>query len=445
MARRGNRRTNGVGPVIGTIVLVALVGGAITLVVTGNRGGAIAGAASDVSGVIGGVVSAPVRWVQNAGSSLDNFFGGAKLNAELKAQNKGLIEWREQARAMSERLTAYEKLLGMTNEQLPKGLSGRLIGESSSTFSRAGIVNVGSRAGVRVNWIVLNQNGLVGRVIAVGNDTSRVLLLGDGDSRVPIMGELTRARAIVSGDKSNAPKLAHLNTPALMQDGERVITSGDDGIFPRGIAVGQAGIAPDKQWRLRLATNGVPIDFVRLVPPSNFPPPLDPVTAPPLDAPPVGASPSIIENAPSGAVLPLAPGAAPIPTAATPEAIRAAQTDLARKTAQQAQQAQDLAKKLLAERDAAREAARKAEAARVAAEQRAARTSRTAQTDTPRAGRRTQDDGPPSAGTPSPRPTRATRPTKKLDPNAVPVAPSALKGAGSTSSPPPPPPAEGPQ
>lgn len=445
MARRGNRRTSGIGPISGIIVLAALVIGAITLVATGNRSGAVSGWASDVSGAIGGVVTAPIRWGQQSWSSMGAYFGGSKQNAKLKAENESLLQWREQARGMSERLAAYEKLLGMTSEPLPRGLSGRLIGETNSTFSRAGIVNVGSKAGVRVNWIVMNQNGLVGRVIAVGDNTSRVLLLGDGDSRVPVMGEVTRARAIASGDKTNAPRLSHLNTPALMQDGERVITSGDDGIFPRGIAVGQAGIAPDKQWRLRLATNTSAVDFVRLVPPSNFPAPPEAVTAPPLDAPPVGASTSLTVGAGVGSVLPLAPGAAPIPTAATPEAIRAAQTELARKTSQQAIEAQNLAKKLLAERDAAREAVRKAEAARIAAEQRAARTARSAQANGPsserRGGRAT--DNATSDATPSP--NRPARTTKKMDPKSVPVAPSALKAAGEQQPTPAQPPPEGPQ
>ncbi len=406
MARRGNRRRNSIGPIIGAVALVALAGAAMTIMTTGSRSGAIAGVASDIGGLAGRVVSVPVRWVQGGFSAIGSFFGGSSQNAKLTAENASLLQWRDQARAMSERLDAYEKLNGIASEQMPKGLSGRMIGESNGVFARAGIVNLGTKAGVQVNWIVLNQNGLVGRVIAVGGDTSRVLLLADSESRVPVMGETTRARAIASGDKSTAPRLAHLNTPALMQDGERVMTSGDDGIFPRGIAVGQAGIAPDKLWHVRLASNTSPIDFVRLIPPSNFPLPLDPVTPPPLNAPPVGASPSVSVL---GAVLPLALGAAAVPTAATPEAIRAAQTELARKAAQQNLANQALTNKLLAERDAAREAARKAEAARVLAERRVVAAS-------PRR-------------EPSPKNSKsapAKRTTAKLDPSSVPVAPSAL-------------------
>ena len=363
MARRGNRRAGGAGPLIGVAALTALISVGATIVVTDQRGGAVAGIASDVSGAIGGVLMTPVRWGENIVTSVGAFFGGATLNKQLQEENRALLQWRDQAKAMAERLDAYEKLHGVKAEQLPQGLTGRLISESSGPFAKSGIVNLGAKSGVKVNWIVLNQNGLVGRVIAVGNDTSRVLFLADGDSRVPVMGEITRARAIAMGDKTSAPKLAHLNTPTLMRDGERVMTSGDDGIYPRGIAVGQAGIAPDKQWRVRLASSASPIDFVRLVPPSNFPPPLDPVTPPTLAAPPTeGAATTPVQ----GGVLPLAPDAAGVPTAATPEAIRAAQAS----RSSEVEAARAAAARLAKERDEAREQARKAEAARLAAESR---------------------------------------------------------------------------
>ncbi len=360
MGRRGNRRTGGAGPLVGVAVLTALITAGVTLAVTDQRGGGVAGIASDISGAVGGVLMTPVRWGERALSSVNSFIGGASLNQKLKEENRALLQWRDQAKAMAERLDAYEKLHGVKTEQLSQGLTGRLISESSGPFAKSGIVNLGAKAGIKVNWIVMNQNGLVGRVIAVGSDTSRVLFLADGDSRVPVMGETTRARAIAMGDKTTAPKLAHLNTPTFMRDGERVMTSGDDGIFPRGIAVGQAGVAPDKQWRVRLASSASPIDFVRLIPPSNFPPPLDPVTPPLLSPPPTdGATTPPVQ----GGVLPLADDAARVPTAATPDAIRAAQAS--RSSEMEAARASARPAK---EPDAAREQAQPAEAGRLATE-----------------------------------------------------------------------------
>jgi rod shape-determining protein MreC len=427
MSRRGSRRSSGLGPILGVGTLLVLIVGTTALVRTSPRDGPLAGASAQIAGTFGQVVLAPVRWVQGAGSAIGTFLGGATLNAKLKAENQSLLQWRDQAKALRERLEAYERLHGIVGEPLPQGQTGRVIGESSEAFSRTALVNLGRRSGIEVNWIVLNQNGLVGRVIAVGDTTSRILLLGDADSRVPVMGEETRARAMAIGDKSPAPRLAHLNTPSLMKDGERVVTSGDDGIFPRGLAVGQSGIAPDKQWRVRLASNSAPVDFVRLIPPSNFPLPPEGVTPPPLSAPPSGPSPGIGQSlepitGTQGGVMPLAPGAAPIPSAQTPQAIREAQDTKA------------LTKKLIAERDAARAAVVRAEAARKLAEERATRTSKSASQTTNDADRPTRTAGRPESRT-----------TKKLDPSLVPVAPSALSQTNQATKTETQPQAEGPQ
>jgi rod shape-determining protein MreC len=371
MARRGNRRESKVGKFVGVAALIGLIGAATALVLAPGRGNfALSGVASDASGAIGGVISAPVRWFNGAVDQVGAFFGGSTLNARLRAENQSLLQWRDQAKAMAERLDAYEKLHGIAGERLPQGVTARMVAESSGPFSRAGIVNAGRKAGVDVNWVVLNQYGMVGRVISVGQDTSRVLMLDDADSRLPVMGELTRARAIALGDKTDAPRLAHLNSPAVLREGEELMTSGDDGIIPRGIAVGTAGKAPDGQMRVRLATKAAPIDFVRLVPPSSFPPPLAPISPPNLNPPPPATPVDAISTA-AGGVMPLAPGASSVPVAATPEAIRAAQQEAARKMALETEKIRSAAKKLEAERDAARETARRAEAARLAAERKA--------------------------------------------------------------------------
>lgn len=348
---------------LSVIALLALLLLAFVTATKSGRAGAFSGWLTDVAGAFGQVVTAPARWVHSVASGAEALLGGAKLNAKLRAENAALLQWRDQARALSERLQVYEKLHNIKSETLPLGLTGRMIGESATMLSQTGLVNLGAKDGVQVNWIVLNQTGLIGRVIAVGQNHARVILLSDGDSRVPVMGELTRTRALVSGDKTAAPRLAHLNTPPLMRDGERVVTSGDDGIFPRGLAVGQAGIGPDKLWRVRLASGVSAIDFVRLIPPNAFVAPIDPVTQPNLPPPPNGDL--ATQDAPpagrlgGGEVLPLAAGATAVPVAATPEAIRAAQKELIRSHEREVQEARALTKKLEAERDEAREMARR--------------------------------------------------------------------------------------
>jgi rod shape-determining protein MreC len=401
MARRSfQRRGQGAGRLIGVVVLTAGIAVALTLLVTQPREGqgGLAGLANDVGGTIGSVVGAPVRWVRSAGGWVGSFWGGAERVRQLEAENAALIQWRDQARAMGARLDAYEQLHAVRAERLPEGITARLVAETSGPFSRAAIVNAGSAQGVKVNWIVFNQNGLVGRVISVGTGTSRVLLLNDGDSRVPVMGEQSRARGIVVGDKTAAPQLSHLNLPPVLGESERLMTSGDDGLFPRGIAVGTAGRGPDGKWRVRLASARGPVDFVRLVPPSDFPPPAPAVTPPaisPVDEP---ADPTA---AAATGTLPLAPGAAAVPANATPEAIAAAQrqAEAAREAAEE--RARSL-RKAEAERDAARAAQRRAEA-----EAERARGPRAPDTD---AGRSDSEPAAPPAVVPVPVPLETIPP-----------------------------------
>ena len=320
MSRRSSTRRNGgsFGRIIAAIVITALASIALTLTLTGQRG-AVGGALNDGMATIGNIVSAPAKWVGSGANWFSSLFAGSDEVRKLRRENEALLEWRSQARAMAERLDAYSKLHNVQIETSPGGVTARLVSEVSGPFSRAGLVNAGENQGIKLNWVVINQYGLLGRVISVGKNSSRIIFLSDNSSKLAVMGEISRARAIMIGDKSDAPYLEHLNMPPIIGAGERLVTSGDDGIIPRGIAIGTAGKAPDGKWRVRLNTNGRGIDFVRLLPPNNFPPPLARVTMPvvaPPDATTIGAA---------GAVLPLNPNAAAIPTTSSPKDIAAAQ------------------------------------------------------------------------------------------------------------------------
>lgn len=321
MSRRSTTRRNGgsLGKIIAAIIITALASVALTLTLTGQRN-AVGGAFNDSVSAIGKVVSAPAKWVSNGANWFSSLFAGSEEVRKLRRENEALLEWQQQARAMAERLDAYAKLHNVQLETIQGGVTARLVSEVSGPFSRAGLVNAGENQGIKLNWVVVNQYGLVGRVISVGKNSSRIIFISDNNSKMAVMGEISRARAIMIGDKSDAPYLEHLNLPPILGEGERLVTSGDDGIIPRGIAIGTAGKAPDGKWRVRLNTNGRGIDFVRLLPPSNFPPPLARVTMPvvaPLEA---GQAPTA-----TGAVMPLNSNAATIPLSNTPKDIAAAQ------------------------------------------------------------------------------------------------------------------------
>jgi len=106
---------------------------------------------------------------------------------------------------------------------------------------------------------------LIGRVVGVTKGAARVMLLSDVASRTPVLVDRTDARAILTGDGGPDPRLAYLRGKDVIKEGDLILTSGDGGVFPRGLPVGTAGRGLDGKWRVRLFAERAGIDFVRVL------------------------------------------------------------------------------------------------------------------------------------------------------------------------------------
>lgn len=284
MARRRSRAQRGAGIriTIGAISALVLIAVAAAFVFTRNDGGVSAGDDVTAAGVRAGAgpAAATGAFFKRVG---DSWKAAERIEA-LEKENRDLRQWRETSLALAERLERYEALLKMPREafgvgaQADRTISARLILDAGGPFKRTLLANAGADHGVERGYIALNENGLIGRVVAVGQRSSRVLILDDFNSKIPVMGLQSRARAMLAGDASAAPRMetgaAAINSPRLeyqapagvLREGERIVTSGDGGVFPRGLLVGFAHRDDDGVWRARLATSAHPIDYVRLMP-----------------------------------------------------------------------------------------------------------------------------------------------------------------------------------
>src|SRR5205807_3200695 len=84
----------------------------------------------------------------------------------------------------------------------------------------------------------VSDEGLVGRLTEVGSRASRVLLITDLNSRIPVVIESSHANAVLAGDNSERPRLAYVAEPDTVKIGDRILTSGEGGVFPPGVPVG---------------------------------------------------------------------------------------------------------------------------------------------------------------------------------------------------------------
>jgi rod shape-determining protein MreC len=91
---------------------------------------------------------------------------------------------------------------------------------------------------VKAGYPVINAEGLVGRVVDVGPNSSRVLLASDVNSRIPVSIGPNATRAILIGDNGPDPRLLYLPDGAKIAVGDDVATSGVAGLFPPGLRIG---------------------------------------------------------------------------------------------------------------------------------------------------------------------------------------------------------------
>jgi rod shape-determining protein MreC len=199
--------------------------------------------------------------------------------AELEAQIRDPQRWKDLAETMALRMERYERLLDLVGETQGQSVTARVVAEESSVFSSTRIANAGAANGVREGFAATNENGLVGRVIRVGEYTARILLVNDFDSRIPVMGAQSGDRALLVGDNVTGAHLEEAETPDQIIEGEVWVTSGDDGQMPLGVRVGRAR-RDGQVWRIDLAMKQGPVDFVQLAPAPDF--------ARPEDAPSLG-------------------------------------------------------------------------------------------------------------------------------------------------------------
>ncbi len=170
---------------------------------------------------------------------------------------------------------------------------------------------------------VMSDRGLIGRVVGLTRGASRILLLTDVASRTPVLVDRTDARAILAGDSSSAPKLEYLRGQAPVKDGDRVLTSGDGGMFPRGLPVGTVVKGLDGVWRVQLDADETSIDFVRILLFRDFSALVDQKELSTLPLPPVGGllvAPQRVTMAAPVKTPPPQAAAAPAPAATSPAA-----------------------------------------------------------------------------------------------------------------------------
>ena len=182
--------------------------------------------------------SRPAETIADGVDELQGIMVVHERNQRLEADNDRLRRWQAVAEQLSYENEMFRRLLNVVPDQRARFISARVIADSGGPFVHLVMVNAGQSHGVRKGQAVVNHDGLVGRVQEAGRHTARVLLLTDLNSRIPVVLEESRDRTILRGDNSPQPYLAFLATGARVKPGDRIVTSGEGGMFPPALDVG---------------------------------------------------------------------------------------------------------------------------------------------------------------------------------------------------------------
>jgi rod shape-determining protein MreC len=186
-------------------------------------------------------------------------------NQELRRELQQMKAWKEAALQLEQE---NARLLDLNNVQLDPRLTfitGVVMADSGSPFRQSVLINVGARDGIVDGWAAMDGLGLVGRISGVGERTSRVVLLTDTSSRIPVTIQPSGQKALLVGDNTAAPPVDFIEEPDQLHAGDRVLTSGDGGVFPPGLAIGQIAKDPGGRVRVRLAADYERLEFLRVL------------------------------------------------------------------------------------------------------------------------------------------------------------------------------------
>jgi len=198
-----------------------------------------------------------LHWVQTSTSNIwHNYFylrGIRAENRNLKQQIERMSLEQVRLSQDADQARRLQALLAFKEQFISRTMAAQVIGSSGSELSRAVYIDKGESDGIKPDMAVITADGIVGKVLRVYRYTSQVLLIDDQTSGVGAILDKTRIQGILRGTPAGEVVLEKVMSDEAVPPGEMVLTSGGDGIFPKGLLVGRVTkVAPGSELFLNI-------------------------------------------------------------------------------------------------------------------------------------------------------------------------------------------------
>ena len=191
------------------------------------------------------VASAPSKGFSNFTNFIVNHINLYGNYKELKKENDELKNNISKSDFLELENAQLRKLIEEEAESSSNLLSARVLIDKQSPYLNSFIINMGSNKNIKNGMAVLDGKNFIGRIVDVNFFSSRVLLITDLNSKIPVITAPSSNHAIISGRGKDRPTLEYLPENSEIKDGDKIYTSGKEGIFSPGIPIGKVKIEND--------------------------------------------------------------------------------------------------------------------------------------------------------------------------------------------------------
>ncbi len=226
--------------------------------------GTVRSAVQDLASPLLRLTTAAMTPLLGAGQAMADWHTLADERNKLRDENQRLKSWEARARVLERQSVALNELVHVVDEPKLPFVTARIVSGNGGPFVRAALLDAGREHGLKPGYPVMSAQGLVGRVIAAGTRSARLLLLTDHNSRIPVVIGTNAARAMIQGDNGPLPKIAYLQQGLDIKPGDDVFTSGVGGLYPRGLRIGSV-VDTGEMLRVEPAARLEQLDYVSVL------------------------------------------------------------------------------------------------------------------------------------------------------------------------------------
>ena len=185
------------------------------------------------------LIAKPFEISNNILMSLSEITEIKKQKLVLEKENLELIEKVNKNNFLEFENFRLKKLLNIDEENYSQKLIGRILINPYKNDDYSFVIDLGKNNGLKINDIVFNENGMIGRVTELGEFSSKVITLFDQDSVVPVFSIETKKSFFVQGSSDSKLLIKHFDDTFELEHDEVLITTKAAGYFKEGIKVGK--------------------------------------------------------------------------------------------------------------------------------------------------------------------------------------------------------------